>query len=421
MRAPGGMKENMSQRYVFEEGRVHVHEAWTVGEVKAAVESILDDFADRLPDNPEARVVIKPNLNNDLVALTGNCTDLRVIGSLIEGLLNRGYRNLLLADGSNVGVDRRGIDSFRRLRVDRLASRYGIDLLDLNKDEGRPIALHGGAIPKVADSILMADCLISVPTIKTHVEAGLSCAMKNWVGIVRGQDKRQVHYDLNRNIFALNEAVLPDLIVVDGLVGMEGNGPGDGEPFRLGRILGSDSTFVNDVAVCRMMDLSLEEVPYLVCAREAGHVSDALLEAVDQQVEVIRAIKPAPPRPRVAELAEARSLRWLKRVVTPALNQERVLEFAYRFGVIQDVYSLEDDTVAGVRRGAGECEDCSKCEDFCPTHLKAEEIGVKTDEEDCIRCMYCWWVCPKGIIEIEGDLLGMSRQVKRYKEEVEAL
>ena len=408
-------------RHRFELGTVDVHEAWTTHEVKTAVESILDAWAHRLPEDRDARVVLKPNLNNDLVALVGNCVDLRVICSLIEGLQNRGYRRLVLCDGSNVGVDRRDIDSFKRLRVDRLADRYGVEVLDLNRDEGLRVALHAGARPQIARTILESDFLISIPKIKTHCEAGLSCAMKNWVGIARGQDKRDLHLDLGRNIFAINEAVLPDLIVVDGLVGMEGNGPGDGDPFRFGHLLASDNAFLNDLVVCRLVDMPLEEVPYLVHALEAGRLTPDVVEEVAGRVDVIRPIRRAPARSRLAELSEARSLMWLKRAVRPALEVPGVMETAYRLRIVQDVYSRVDDTITGFHRRADECGECSKCTDYCPTHLAAEEIGVKTSPEDCIQCLYCWWVCPKGALELHGELNHLERQVARYKEAVEQL
>jgi len=410
----------MSDSYQFSTGRVDVHRAWTSAEIKGTVEQILEDFSDRLPTDPEARILIKPNLNNDLVALVGNCVDLRVMCSLVEGLLNRGLRNIAIADGSNVGIDKRDIDTMRRLRVDKLAARYGIEIINLNRESGTHIALHSGALPEVANEVLHADFLISIPKIKTHAEAGLSCAMKNWVGIVCGQQKREVHYDLQKNILALNEAVLPDLIIVDGLIGMEGNGPGDGEVFRFGHLIASDNAFVNDLVVCSLVDMPLEEVPYLVHAREAGHLLDEHVDAV-KSIEARHHIQKAPARSRLAELSEARSLRWLKRAVQPALRSPKVLEVAYDFGIIQDVYFMEDDTVTDLRKNAELCGECRKCEDFCPTHLKAEEIGVKTGEEDCIQCLYCWWVCPDDALLLEGDLNHLSRQVERYKKDVEKL
>jgi uncharacterized protein (DUF362 family)/ferredoxin len=409
------------ERYRFEQGTVDVHRAWTTQEVRSGIEEILDHWGDRLPKNKDARVVLKPNLNNDLVALVGNCVDLRVLCSIIEGLMNRGYRNIMLCDGSNVGIARRDIDSFKRLRVDKLVERYGIQIQDLNHDEGLRVALHAGARPLIARTILESDFLISIPKVKTHCEAGLSCAMKNWVGIARGQDKREMHRDLGRNIFAINEAVLPDLIIVDGLVGMEGNGPGDGEPFRFGILIASDNAFLNDLVVSRLVDMPVDDVPYLLHALDAGRLTPELRAEVADRVPIIRPIKRAPKRSKLAEWSEARSLMWLKKAVRPALEAPGVMETAYRLKIVQDVYSRVDDTIQGFHKNGDVCGECTKCADFCPTHLSAEDIGVKTDAEDCIQCLYCWWVCPKDAIILHGELNHLERQVERYKDAVQSL
>ena len=365
--------------------------------------------------------MLKPNLNNDLVALSGNCTDLRVLAALITELKSRGYADLCVADGSNVGVARRDIDTFRRLRVAGLAEALGVRTRDLNRDEGREIPLQAGATPTIAATILDADFLISLPKIKTHAEAGLSCAMKNWVGIARGQDKRHMHYDLGRNIFAINEVVLPDLIVVDGLVGMEGNGPGDGDPFRFDRIVVSDDAFLNDLVVCRLIDLPWRDVPYLVHAFDAGHLDLPLAERIGAELPVIRPIRRAPPRSRLAELSEARSLNWLKLAVRPLVERPEVAEAAYRLKIIQDVDRRDDDTLRLVGRDASRCGDCARCVDYCPTGLPLADIGVRLDPPDCVQCLYCWWVCPSDALRLDGEPNAMARQIERYKPQIERM
>lgn len=402
-------------------GRAVRTPAWTDAEVGAGIAELLTTFEDRLPSDMAAHIVIKPNLNNDLVALTGNCADLRVLAHICESLQARGYTRITIADGSNVGVERRGIDAMGRLRVDKLCQRLGVGLVDLNQDAGTEVQLHAGAHPRVARTILDADCLISVPTLKTHVEMGLSCALKNWVGICTGQDKRHMHYDLGRNIFALGEQVVPDLIIVDGLVGMEGNGPGDGEPFRLGQLIGSDSMHLCDVVACRLVGLAVDDVPYLVHATDAGRIDAALVGQVADAFCELHRIKPAPVRSKLAELSEARSLGWLKRLVRPLTERPEVLEAAYKLGVVQDVYDLEDDGVRGIVRNRDLCGECAKCADFCPTHLPLEDIGVKTEMPDCIGCMYCWWVCPEDAITLDGPAHAMTRQIERYKKAIESL
>lgn len=407
--------------YACERGRVDIHPAWTTTEVEATMERMIADWEHRLPADRDARIVVKPNLNNDLVALTGNCADLRVLNSLFGALKRRGYRNITLADGSNVGIERRNINTFVRLRVQNVCDLHGVRVVDLNRDDGQRIVLQAGGQPVVARTVLENDFLISVPKVKTHAEAGLSCALKNWVGICRGQDKRHMHYHLARNIMAINEVIQPDLIIVDGLVGMEGNGPGDGEPFRFGHLIIADNGFVNDVVVSRLIDMPIESVGYLVFAKEAGHIDDALIADVAKKLPVIRPIKRAPPRTKLAELAEARSLTWLKNVVRPIVSKPQVSELAYKLKIIQDVYFLEDDTLKLTARKTESCGNCRRCEDFCPTGLKLEEIGIKTQAPDCVQCLYCWWVCPKAALVLEGAPNYMQRQIDRYKEEIERL
>ena len=409
------------ERFQCERGEVVMREAWTAGEIRESVDDLLNHFAPRFPERRDARIVVKPNLNNDLVGLTGNSVDLRVLGAVLNWIQGQGYTDVTVADGSNVGVERRGIDTFKRLRVDRIAERYGAKILDLNQDEGHQIVLCAGAHPRVSKTVLESDFLLSIPKIKTHAEAGLSCAMKNWVGIACGQQKRHMHRDLARNIFAINEVVMPDLVLVDGIIGMEGNGPGDGEPFRFGRLLASDSAFVNDVVVARLVGLPWESVPYLAHALDADRIDTDLLARIRREVPVIRPIKPPPPRSKLSELSEKRSLHWLKLAARPIIDQPRVTKMAYRMKIIQDVYSLDDDSVDGIRRVRTECAPCRKCEDFCPTGLSSEEIGIKTDPEDCIGCMYCWWVCDDIAIELNGEVNHLSRQIDRYKREIEEL
>jgi uncharacterized protein (DUF362 family)/ferredoxin len=404
-----------------ERGTVVAAPAWTMNEIDQSMGALLDCFAEELPSDLQAHILIKPNLNNDLIALTGNCTDLRVLAALVEALQGRGYTQITVADGSNVGIDRRGIDTFARLRIDKLSERLGFALANLNTQPGRQIELHGGANPRIASIVEDCDYLISVPTIKTHVEAGMSCAMKNWVGIVVGQDKRQMHFDLCRNIQAIHEHVSPDLVIVDGVVGMEGNGPGDGDPFRFGWLMGANHAALCDAVVARLIDMPINDIPYLGHAIERGMLSSTDVDEAHDTFPVLRPIRPAPPRASLAKLSEHKSLQWLKKAVRPMTNKPAVLEAAYKLGVVQDVYCPDDDEVKGVRRAETDCGPCTACADVCPTRLPIAEIGVKTQMPDCISCMYCWWVCPDDVIQLDGSLHAMERQVERYKLEIENL
>ena len=409
-----------TRRIVTSRGSVVESACWSAAEVRQGLESSLAVFRGRLPTDLDARIVIKPNLNNDLCGLTGNSTDLRVLCALLEALRDRGYRDLTIADGANVGVARRGIDVFKRLRLRGLQTRYGVRLVDLNTDRGEPVLLHAGAHPRVARTVLDADFLISAPTVKTHAEAGLSSACKNWVGIVCGQDKREMHRALGRNIATLIQVVPPDLIVVDGLVGMEGNGPGDGDPTRLGSLLVADDPWVSDLAVARRVGIPWRDVPYLAEGARDGCFSEKDVQMI-ATMPIAKQITRPPPRSALAVLSERRELHWLKLAVRPVVSRPEVSALAYRAGVIQDVYSLEDDTITDLERDDTKCGTCTRCVDFCPTSLPLEAIGHTTDPEACISCLYCWWACPNDALSVTGESNGLERQITRYKSAIEGL
>lgn len=394
---------------------VNIRPAWTAAEIRGAVEEILVAREGLLPPRRDARIVIKPNLNNDLVALAGNSTDLRVLAALVEGLRRRGYTDLTVADGANVGVHRRGISAFHRLRVDAFCDRFRVRLVDLNADEGTEVPLAAGARPRVARTILETDFLISVPKVKTHAEMVLSSALKNWVGITVGQDKRHVHYDLARNIVLLNRHVRPDLVIVDGLVGMEGNGPGDGDPFRLGLLVDATDAFLSDLVVARLVGLPARAVPCLGIALEDGDLADARIAEVEGAVAVRHVIRRPPPRSPLARLSEARALLRLKRAVRPLVDRPAVADLAYRARVVQDVYDRRDDTLRLAGRDRDRCTDCGRCADFCPVALPAGEIGTRTEPEACLHCLYCWLACPHDALRVEGEPRGMARQLARYR------
>ncbi len=405
--------------YDFFEGRVGVGHAWTAAEVRAVVEAAFEQLDPQLP-RPGTAVVIKPNLNNDLPALVGNCSDLRVLQALLEVLRDRGHADITVADGSNVGMERREIDTFGRLRVDRLARRFGARTLDLNRTEGRDVALETGTT-SVAREILDAPFLVAVPKLKTHAEAGLSMATKLWMGAVVAQRKRDVHVDLLRNLPTLAAAIHPHLILLDALVGMEGNGPGDGLPFRMETLVAATNPWLLDLATARLAGFPWHSLCYLVHARDAGRFPPDLPDRVSQRIPVRRPIQPAPPRSMLAPLSEHRLLRPLKLAIRPVVDHPVVSRTAYSLGVIQDRYVRADDAVTGFVRRDDPCTECGRCAEVCPDAVPWEDIGTTERGQGCLGCLYCHWICPTRAIELQGDAAYMQAHLDRYKTLVEGL
>ena len=365
-------------------------------------------------------VLLKPNLNNDLTALTGNSTDLRVLAALLRALQEHGCINVTIADGPNIGIYRKGIDVFGRLGVRALAKRFGVRLVDLNHAPSVKVELITGLV-RVAEICLRADYFISVPKVKTHAEAGMSAAVKNLMGCVVGTDKRLVHANLPANLVRLNEIIKPDLILVDGLVGMEGNGPGDGRPKRLDLLFAGTNPFLIDLLIARLVGLDRDAIPYLRIAHERGYIGDEDIVRVDEIEPIVR-FEPPPPRNLITRLLDHRLLTGVRDLTRPIHGSETARRLLHRLGILQDVYERAEACVERLVLDRNACDECGKCLVVCPMELPITDPGFDFwSSPDCLGCLYCAFICPQKAIIINGEPGYLEAHLKRYGEAMRSL
>ena len=369
-----------------------------------------------LPPQPDALILLKPNLNNDLSALTGNSTDLRLIAAVIEALQQRGYTNITIGDGPNVGVHRKGIDVFERLGVRALCAHYGVECVDFNDSSSTEVSLVTGPV-RVARLCMEADFFLNLPKLKTHAEAGMSLALKSLIGCVVGIDTRLVHWNLAANIVALNEVIHPDLTIADALVAMEGNGPGDGVPRRVDMLLAADDPFGLDLVAARLFGLDPNGILYLRVAARRGHFSEAHCDAVRRMKPLLR-LDPAPPRTALARLLDSRVLAPLRDVTRAVHGQEWVRRLLHRLHILQDVYEEQNARIERLWLDRGQCTHCGLCLDYCPLGLGILDPSFDFGSSACVQCLYCVQVCPVEAIRVEGDLGYLARHFTRYGDAV---
>jgi uncharacterized protein (DUF362 family)/ferredoxin len=405
--------------YAFTQDNIDRWRAHDVAEIHQAMEDLLKKKEELLPSSTEARILIKPNLNNDLNALTGNSTDLRLLAALLACLQKRGYTNLLVADGPNVGINRKPIDVFARLGVRSLAERHGVQIVNLNHEPGLEVDLTTSKA-SIAKTCLEADFFINVAKIKTHAEAGMSGCLKNLIGCVVGQDKKRVHDNLAPNIVRLSEIIKPDLHIVDGLVAMEGNGPGDGEPRRLDFIFAGTNPFLIDSVVAHLVGLNGREIAYLRIANEKGYLRPGDIEHAVRLEELVQLEKP-PPRNLLVRILEHSLLEGIRDLTRPLHGRKEVRDLLYRAGILQDVYELGDAKIDRIHLNAEACDSCARCLDFCPLALPITEPGFGFTADGCLSCLYCAHVCPRQAIIYEGRFGYLSRHLARYGEQMRRL
>jgi uncharacterized protein (DUF362 family) len=386
--------------------------SWTA--LRHAVSAFLDSAP--LPTDRSARILLKPNLNNDLVALTGNATDLRLLRTLLEALRVRGYRDLTVADGPNFGIRRKGINAIHRLAVDRLAALYDAPVRDLNDDEPHMAPLVQGRQTGLAATCLEADFVLNLAKLKTHAEAGMSLACKNMIGCNVAAYKKRAHDDLPRAIVRLACLLPAGLHVVDGLVAMEGNGPGAGKPRELGLLFAGRNPFLLDATIAQWMGIGPAALPHLAIARAEGLLSQEDWTAVTA-LEPLTTLEPAPRPPWITRVLTRNEFSSLRDAVRPLFDNRPVRKLLQRVRVVQDIYEATEARVTlKLRHDVG----LARMSAYCPMELDIAAFRFDPAESRCIRCLYCYWLDRDGAIELHGDLGYLATHLHRYRTLVQA-
>lgn len=237
------------------------------------------------------RVLLKPNLV-EFDAGTVINTDVAVVAAAFEAFSSLGAAEVIIGEGPGHRRDTYTIAEEAGYRG--LLTGFDSRFVDLNRDDVSRIANFAGEpefyFPNTA---LRADLIVSIPKMKTHHWAGATLAMKNFFGLVPGTiygwPKNTLHMlGMHRSIVELNRVFANSFAIVDGIVGMEGNGPVQGSPKPTGvLVLGSDLRAV-DATCCRIMGIEPARIEYL---EASAHLGNATEPAIEQRGESLASVQ----------------------------------------------------------------------------------------------------------------------------------
>lgn len=336
-------------------------------------------------------ILLKPNLLKKADVDKAVITHPVVVGAFAGLMRETGYENMVLADSCGHGTTKNVISG---TGMDTYLKKYKIPAVDYT--QGVSTAYPEGVQAKefvIPKELLEADCVISLSKMKTHALERVTGAVKNSYGFVYGLHKAKGHTkypsadSFARMLVDLNKFINPRLYVMDGIMAMEGNGPGSGDPTPMNVILISTDPVALDSVFCRLIYLDPELVPTNYHGEKMG-----LGTWKEEEIELLT------PDGEIS-MQEA-----VERYGNPEFNVDRTpvrrniwTKMAEALNIFQKKPYID----------AEKCIRCGICVNSCPVPGKAVDFrkGKQNppvyDYKKCIRCFCCQEMCPKKAIKVK--------------------
>lgn len=278
---------------------------------RKAVEDLLH-MLDPLSIKPDQSVVVKPNIcyhrNTDNMITT----DLHLIHATLE-ILKEQTNNIVVVESDN----RTGTAGYRAEKSGLLdvLSTLGVPFRNLSEEKDVTKFDYGGghfSIPRIATE---ANHLVNICKLKTCIGMTVSLSLKNLFGLIAERAKPRMHRHLDEVLVAVNRAIRRQVVIVDGIVGMEGNGPLVGNPVPLGILAAGTRPGAVDHVCSRLIGFDPAQISHirLACENGLGPTRVEDIEVVGMRLETIREFRP----PSYLPSALLRTLKSAAKIYSP--------------------------------------------------------------------------------------------------------
>jgi uncharacterized protein (DUF362 family)/Pyruvate/2-oxoacid:ferredoxin oxidoreductase delta subunit len=239
---------------------------------------------------------------------------------------------------------------------------------------------------KTIKPVIEVDKIINIPKIKTHMMTVYSGAVKNLFGIIPGRLKAEYHLifedtaDFSSLLIDICNFAKPVLTIMDAVIGMEGYGPTNGNPKKLGYIISGSNPFELDAVAATLIDIDLSKVPTIRKSIERGLYNGNFdsIEIIGEDINKIKVKDFKKPTVKVAFnfynlLIPKPILKRINRYIksTPYFDKNK-------------------------------CKQCGMCAHSCPPKALEMKNGLPNVNLDkCIRCFCCHEICTHDAVKIK--------------------
>ena len=353
--------------------RVMIHPA-TYEHVDRAVDAAFELFPLEIRGK---NVLIKPNVLRASEAREAIVTNPAVLSAVVKKVATMEPASIVVGD--NPGLFNYGANehSFRQTGLMQAAGEYyqniGNDAVKVDFD---PDFMPTISVSRI---VLDADIVISLPKFKTHGLTVMTGGIKNSYGFLPGGQKARLH-KAARNPRRFHELIVevfqirvPDLLLVDAVVGMEGNGPACTDLRDIGLILASDNAVALDGVIATMMGCDPGKLRFLERAKELG-----LGDYDPSKAEIIGELRPLPD------------------FKLPPLSGEAITGNEHVQELMRSRIMLRPEADPEL------CTGCGTCVEQCPMQALSMNGDIPVvDRDTCITCFCCQEMCPEQAMSLK--------------------
>lgn len=345
----------------------------------------------------EEKILLKPNFLSAALPEKAVTTHPAVIEGMMRLLSEKGYQKVQYGDSPGHGNCEAAA---KKIDLTQAAEKYGIQRA--NMEEEILVKFPQGTTARefyFAKGVTEADAVINLCKMKTHALERVTGGVKNVYGLICGYRKAAGHVKYpNASIFArmlvdIHKCVKPRLHIMDGIVAMEGNGPGSGNPTPMNVLLFSKDPVALDTIFCQMVYLD----PYMVPTNAQGeamglgncNMKNIRILATDQAGQI-----------QELTLKELQNRFGNKKFDVDRTGEKK--NFLKLFSTAMTSISKRP----AIRKEL--CVKCGICVSHCPVPGKALDFKKGRDQapvydyKKCIRCYCCQEMCPKHAIVVKG-------------------